>query len=341
MSDVDLSRSPPSFSALALLAGSGAGYVDGVGGVAKFNNPNGIAVDPAGVLYVADTSNALVRKIDGNAQVSTVAGGQGSQSERDGTGSQAQFNQPEGITADASGNVWVTDAGAGTIRRIVVATGTVTTFAGTGTNGFADATGTNAQFNQPRGIVADGAGNLYVSDANNQLIRQIVVATAVVTTLAGGVGLAGLVDATGGAARLNQPRGLALDGAGTLYVADSSNHCIRAIVLATGAVTTLAGTGMPGIADGIGTSAAFDTPRGVVSDGFGNLYVADTNNSMIRKIVLATAQVTTLAGVARSAMQQLGPLPGKVADPWGIVALPSSGSLVYTDVLSADVLLIR
>ncbi|MGZ3427220.1 MAG: SMP-30/gluconolactonase/LRE family protein, partial [Polyangia bacterium] len=256
------------------MAGSGGGYVDGVGGAAKFDNPNGIAVDPAGVLYVADTSNALVRKIDGNAQVSTVAGEQGSQNEQDGTRSQAQFNQPEGIAADASGNVWVTDAGAGTIRRIVVATGAVTTFAGTGDNGFADAIGTNAQFNQPRGIVADGAGNLYVSDANNQLIRKIVVATAVVTTLAGGVGQAGLVDATGSAARLNQPRSLALVG-GTLYVADSSNHCIRAIALATGAVTTLAGTGVPGIADGIGTNAAFDTPRGVVSDGFGNLYVAD------------------------------------------------------------------
>jgi sugar lactone lactonase YvrE len=340
-SGVDLSFPPPSFSTLALLAGNGGGYVDGVGGAAKFNNPNGIAVDPAGVVYVADTGNALVRKIDVNAQVSTVAGAQGAQNERDGTGGAAQFDEPEGIAADASGNVWVTDAGAGTIRRIVVATGAVTTFAGTGNNGFADATGTNAQFNQPRGIIADGAGNLYVADANNQLIRKIVVATAVVTTLAGGVGQAGLVDATGGAARLNQPRGLAFDGAGTLFVADSSNHCIRAIALATGAVTTLAGGGVPGTADGAGINATFDTPRGVVADGFGNLYVADTNNSMIRKIVLATAQVTTLAGVARSATQQLGPLPGKVADPWGIVALPSSGSLVYTDVQSADVLIIR
>lgn len=337
----DSSSPPPSFSSLSLLAGSSVGYADGVGALARFSNPNGIAVDSAGTLYVADTSNAVVRKIDGNATVTTLAGQQGNQDEADGTGNQAAFNQPEGIAADASGNVWVTDAAAGTIRRIIASTGAVTTFAGDGNSGFADGTGPNAQFDQPRGIIADGAGNLYVSDANNQLIRKIVVATAAVTTLAGSVGQAGLVDGTGAAARLNQPRSLTLDGAGTLYVADSANHCIRAIVLATGAVTTLAGSGLPGSADGVGTAAAFDTPRGVVADGFGNLFVADTNNSTIRKIVIATARVTTLAGVARAAMQQLGPLPAKVADPWGIVALPSTGALVYTDVATADVLIIR
>jgi len=334
------SRAPPTFSSLALLAGNGSGFADGTGVSARFDNPNGITVDGAGILYVADTNNALVRKIDGNAQVTTLAGTAGNNSEQDGTGMQARFNQPEGIAADGAGNVWVADAGAGTIRRIVVATGVVTTFAGNN-NGFADGTGTAALFNQPRGIVADGAGALYVSDANNQLIRKIVVATAAVTTLAGGVGQAGLVDATASAARFNQPRSLALDGAGALYVADSANHCIRAVALATGAVTTLAGTGMPGSNNGTGTAAAFDTPRGVATDGFGNLYVADTNNSMIRKIVIATAQVTTFAGVARSAMQQLGPLPGKVDDPWGIVAMPSTGYLVYTDVTTADLVIIR
>jgi sugar lactone lactonase YvrE len=337
----DLSpRTPPTFSSLALLAGNGAGFADGTGVSARFDNPNGIAVDGAGILYVADTSNALVRKIDGNAQVTTLAGQAGNNSEQDGTGTQARFDEPEGVAADGAGNIWVTDAGAGTIRRIVAATGVVTTFAGNN-NGFADGTGTAALFNQPRGIVADGAGTLYVSDANNQLIRKIVVATAAVTTVAGGVGQTGLVDATGAAARFNQPRSLALDGAGTLYVADSANHCIRAVALATGAVTTLAGTGLPGSNDGTGTAAAFDTPRGVATDGFGNLYVADTNNSMIRKIVIATGQVTTFAGVARSAMQQLGPLPGKVDDPWGIVVMPSTGYLVYTDVSTADLVIIR
>jgi sugar lactone lactonase YvrE len=338
----DLASPPPTFSTLALLAGSGnAGYLDGSGAAAKFNNPNGLAVDATGTLYVADTSNAVVRKIDGNAQVSTLAGQQGAQNEMDGAGTQARFNQPEAVATDASGNVWVTDAGAGTIRRIVVATGAVTTFAGDGNNGFADGIGTGAQLNQPRGIIADAAGNLYVSDASNQLIRRIVVATAAVSTLAGGVGQAGFVDGGGSTARFNQPRGLALDGAGTLYVADSGNNAIRAIVLATGAVNTLAGSGMPGITDGSGTAAQFNQPRGVVADGLGNLYVADTNNSMIRKIVLSTAAVTTFAGVAGSAMQQLGPLPGKVDDPWGIVALPSSGALVYTDVMTADVVIIR
>jgi hypothetical protein len=324
----DLSSPAPVFSTLSLLAGSSAGFADGTGGAAKFHNPNGIAVDPAGNLYVADTTNQLVRKVDVNAQVSTLAGQQGNQAEHDGTGAAAQFNTPEGIAADAAGNVWVADAGGGTIRRIVAATAVVTTFAGSGANGFVDGTGTAAQFNQPRGIIADGAGNLYVSDAGNQLIRKIVVATAVVTTLAGGVGQAGRVDATGMAARFNGPRGLALDGAGNLYVADSSNSCIRAVVLATGVVTTLAGTGMPGPNDGVGTAAAFDNARGVVADGRGNLYVADTNNSMVRKIVIATAQVTTLAGAAHVVGQQLGPLPGKINGPWGIVVLPWGGARV-------------
>jgi sugar lactone lactonase YvrE len=331
---------PPTFTTLALYAGSNAGYADGAGANARFNNPNGIAVDGAGNIYVADTTNAVVRKVDVNAAVTTLAGKQGDNSEMDGTADQARFNQPEGIAVDGAGNVWVTDAGSGTIRRIVAATGAVTTLAGNG-NGFADGTGTAARFNQPRGIVADSAGNLFVSDATNQLIRQIVVATAAVTTLAGGNGQAGHVDAVGTAARFNQPRSLAVDGSGYLYVADSANSCIRVVALASADVTTLAGTGAPGPNDGIGTAAAFDNPRGVALDGLGDLYVADTNNSMIRKIVLATAVVTTIAGHAHMVGQVLGPLPAEVDDPWGIVVLPGTGALVYSDAATADLLMIR
>jgi sugar lactone lactonase YvrE len=329
---------PPIFSTLALLAGSSAGYADGIGAQAKLDNPNGIAVDAAGNIYVADTGNALVRKVDVNAVVTTLAGQQGQSSERDGTGTQATFDQPQGITVDPSGIVWVTDANAGTIRRIATG-GVVTTFAGNG-NGFADGTVANARFNQPRGIVADGAGNLYVSDAGNQLIRRIIVATGTVSTLAGGVGQSGLVDGVGTAARFNQPRGLAVDGT-TLYVADSANSAIRAIALATAAVTTLAGTGTPGPNDGVGTAAAFDNARGVALDGLGDLYVADTNNSMVRKIVIATATVTTIAGKAHVVGQQPGPLPSVIDGPWGIVVVPTTGALVYTDDQTADLLIIR
>lgn len=334
-----LDLAPPIFTTLALFAGGTPGYADGIGMMAKFDNPNGITADPVGNLYVADTNNAVVRKIDASAKVTTVAGTQGDNSEMDGFGAQARFDTPEGIAADALGNVWVTDAGAGTIRRIVA--DAVSTFAGSGSNGFADAIGTAARFNQPRGIIADGLGNLYVSDSSNQVIRKVVIATAAVTTLAGGVGQTGHVDATGTAARFNEPRSLALDGVGNLYVADSANSCIRAVALATGAVTTLAGSGTPGGSDGVGTAAAFDNPRGLASDGLGDLYVADTNNSMIRKIVLATATVTTIAGMAHVVGQQLGPLPGKVDDPWGIVVRPGSGELAYTDVTTGDVLVIR
>jgi sugar lactone lactonase YvrE len=331
---------PPTFMSLALLAGaSTTGYQDATGVTAKFDNPNGLAVDGAGNLYVADTSNNVVRKIDGNAVVTTLAGDQTNAGEQDGTGKQARFDEPEGVAADGAGIVWVTDANAGTIRRIA-AGGVVTTFAGNG-NGYADDIGTRAQFNQPRGIVADGAGNLFVADASNQLIRRIVVATAAVSTLAGGVGQIGHVDATGTAARFNQPRGLAVDGSGNLYVADMGNSCIRVVKVATGSVTTLAGTGTAGGTDGVGTAAAFDSPRGVALDGLGDLYVADTQNSTVRKIVLATAQVTTIAGAAHIVGQQLGPLPGVINQPWGIVVMPGSGALVYTDSQTADLIIIR
>jgi NHL repeat-containing protein len=213
--------------------------------------------------------------------------------------------------------------------------------AGASTAGYQDATGVMAKFDNPNGIAADAAGNLFVADSSNDLIRRVVVATGAVTTLAGGVGQAGRVDAVGTAARFNQPRGLAVDGNGNLYVADMGNSCIRVVKIATAGVTTLAGTGLAGSTDGIGTAAAFDSPRGVALDGLGDLYVADTQNSTVRKIVLATAQVTTIAGAAHMVGQQLGPLPGVIDQPWGIVVMPGSGALVYTDSQTADLIIIR
>jgi len=331
---------PPVFMTVAILAGSDPGYKDETGARAQFDNPNGLAVDGAGNLYVADTSNDVVRKVDVNAVVTTLAGHPGDASEQDGSGDNARFDEPEAITVDAAGIVWVSDAGAGTIRRIA-AGGAVTTFAGDGTSGYLDGTGTAARFNQPRGLVADGAGNLFVADSSNHVIRRIVVATGAVTTLAGGVGLIGRVDATGTAARFNQPRGLAVDGSGNLYVGDMGNSCIRVVAIASGAVTTLAGTGVAGSNDGIGTAAAFDSMRGVALDGLGDLYVADTQNSTVRKIVLATKQVTTIAGMAHVPNQQLGPLPSTLDQPWGIVVMPGSGALVYTDSHTADLIVIR
>jgi sugar lactone lactonase YvrE len=158
---------------------------------------------------------------------------------------------------------------------------TVSTLAGNGDAGFADGTGTAAQFNGPVGVAVDGAGNVYVADVFNNRIRKITP-EGVVSTLAGN-GHADFADGIGKAARFNRPDGVAVDGAGNVYVADRANHSIRKIT-PEGVVSTLAGNGYSDFADGTGTAARFDGNAGVGVDGAGNVYVADTFNHRIRKI---------------------------------------------------------
>ena len=229
---------------------------------------------------------------------STLAGTAGSSGSSDNTGTSARFNDPNGVTTDGT-NLYVADSGNHTIRKVVIATGVVTTLAGTaGSSGSSDNTGTTARFNDPNGVTTDGT-NLYVADSGNHTIRKVVIATGVVTTLAGTAGSSGSSDNTGMSARFNDPNGVTTDGT-NLYVADSGNHTIRKVVIATGVVTTLAGTaGSSGSSDGTGTSARFNDPNGVTTDGT-NLYVADSGNHTIRKVVIATGVVTTLAGTAGS-----------------------------------------
>jgi DNA-binding beta-propeller fold protein YncE len=228
-------------------------------------------------------------------QVTTLAGA-GVNSEADGIGTAAKFSYPIGITTDGT-NLYVVDNHANKIRKIVISTGAVTTFAGSGTSGEVDGTGTAAEFNSPSGITTDGT-NLYVTDYTGGTIRKIVISTGVVTTLAGTAGSLTERDGTGTAAAFNDPAGITTDGT-NLYVADAVGNTIRKIVISTGVVTTLAGSGSTADADGTGTAAAFDAPLAVVTDGT-NLYVADRNNNKIRKIVLSTAVVTTLAGSGSS-----------------------------------------
>ena len=181
-----------------------------------------------------------------------------------------------GVSVDAAGNVYVCDT-YDTIRKITPA-GVVTTFAGTaGQGGSADGTGAAAQFTSPEGTAVDAAGNVYVADTVNDTIRKITPA-GVVTTLAGTAGQGGSADGTGAAAHSTFPTGVAVDGAGNVYVADSYNDTIRKITPA-GVVTTLAGTaGQSGSADGTGAAARFNTPSGMAVDGAGNVYVADEDN---------------------------------------------------------------
>jgi len=245
------------------------GSADGTGANASFWQPRGIAVDAVGNLYVADTNNYIIRKITPGGVVTTIAGTAGTSGSADGTGANASFSNPNGITVDSAGNLYVADTYNHAIRKVTPG-GVVTTFAGTaGTSGSADGTGTNARFDLPYGITVDSAGNLYVADTNNHAIRKVTPG-GVVTTIAGG---------------FSMPYGITVDSAGNLYVANTNNHTIRKITPG-GVVTTIAGTaGSTGSADGTGTNASFDHPHGITVDPAGNLYVADTNNHSIRLLL--------------------------------------------------------
>jgi len=291
-------RITPTAVVTTLTGSSGvAGSTDGNLTAALFKNPCGIAIDSAGNIYIADEGNNTIRKITPAGVVSTLAGVAGAFGSVDGTGTSARFNNLHGMTIDSAGNLYVTDSLNNIVRKVTSA-GVVTTLAGTaGTYGSADGTGATAYFSQPFGITADSGGNLYVADTGNNTIRKITSAAAV-TTLAGIAAISGSTDGTGQAARFDIPFGLATDNMGNLYIADTYNHIIRKST-AAGVVTTLAGSvnNGAGSSDGTGTMASFDLPYGVATDSAGNVYVADTFNSTIRKIS-STGVVSTLAGMA-------------------------------------------
>jgi len=293
------------------IAGSTSGYADGVGSAAKFASPDGITVDINGNIYVADKFNQRIRKITSGGTVTTLAGSTAGYV--NGLGANAKFNYPTGVAVDGLGNIYVADTENHSIRKIT-SVGSVTTLAG-GTSGNADGTGANASFNFPQGLVVDPGGNVFVADTENYRIRKITAA-GVVTTIAGST--EGFADGAGSTAQFNYPTSIAIDGGGSLYIADS--YKIRKIS-STGVVTTLAGGSTSGFADGIGPEARFSGPFGVAVDGSGNVFVTDTDNSKIRKIS-ATGVVTTIAGSIPGYVDGEG-VAAQFNIPTGIVLDPS------------------
>jgi sugar lactone lactonase YvrE len=260
------------------VAGNGAsGSLDGTGTGAGFSAPQGLGIDAGNNLYVVDILSNKIRKITPAGVVTTFAGS-GANADVDGIGTAASFHAPYMLTVDPSGNVYVSDRY--TIRKITPG-GVVSTFAGTGSNGLANGTGTAAGFSGPAGLASDKDGNIYVADAGNNTIRKITPA-GLVTTLAGS-GVKADADGTGTDASFNAPLALATDAQGNVYV--GNNNLVRKIT-PSGVVTTVAGNTAAGFADGIGTAAKFDGVNGIVVDANGNLYVADAANNLIRKIVL-------------------------------------------------------
>jgi len=289
------------------------GTADGTGVNAQFYLPGGIAVDGASNVFVADEVGTI-RKVTPSGVVITFAGAPALTGNIDATGAAAGFYRPEGVAVDGSGNILVADTFDQTIRRITPA-GVVSTLAGApSVGGSADGTGANARFEFPAGIAADSAGNAYVADTGNSTVRK-VTPQGVVTTIAGAAGAGGTSDGTGPSARFSAPAGIAVDGAGNLYVADQDNYTIRKITPA-GVVTTLAGSaGQAGSVDGTGASARFIRPAGIAADNAGNIYVGDAGLGVIRKITV-NGVVTTLAG--------------QFSNPFG-VAVDRAGSVYVAD----------
>ena len=291
---------------ISTVAGNGTQGFSGDGGAAAsaaLSGPQGVAVDGTGNLYIADWGNNRIRKVDSGGVITTVAGnGTWGFSGDGGAAISAQLNGTAGVAVDDAGKLYIADWANNRIRR-VDSGGGITTVAGNGTQGFSGDGGaaTGAALNGPVGVAVDGAGNLYIADSNNHRIRK-VDSGGVITTVAGN-GTAGYSGDGGAAtgAELNWPRGVAVDAAGTPYIADEVNNRIRQVD-SGGIITTVAGDGTPGFSGdgGVATSAALWFPSGVAADAAGNLYIVDGGNNRIRRLSEGTATPSSGGGGSSS-----------------------------------------
>ena len=321
---------------ISTIAGNGtAGFSgDGSAGAnAELNFPTGVAVDSSGNVYIADLLNLRIRKLTSGGTISTVAGnGKYSYSGDSGQATSAQLNTPQAVAADSSGNLYIADTANNAVRKVTAA-GVISTIAGNGTAGSAGdgSAATSAQLNSPQGIAVDANGNVYISDTQNARVRKISNGT--INTVAGN-GTAGFGGDGGAAtsAQLNIPAGLAVDGAGNLYIADFSNNRIRKVA-SSGTITTLAGNGLAGYSGdgGAASIAQLTTPVAVATDAGGNVYIADTGNNAVR-VVNSSGFISTVAGNGLAGYSGDGgpAVSAMVGNPAG-VAVDASGDLYISD----------
>jgi hypothetical protein len=277
---------------ISTIAGTGAAAYTGDGSAATaatFNSPSGLAVDSANNVYIADAGNNVIRKISGQTGIVTTV-----------PFTLGVLSSPRGVAVDASGNLYIADTGNNVIREIMPFTAATSTVAGiSGTSGYSgnNVLATTATLNSPAGVAIDSAGNIYIADTGNNVIRKITVSTGIITTVAGN-GTAGSTGdgAAATSAELNKPTRVAVDAAGDLFIADYGNNKIRFVSAASGFIFTVAGKGStatPYTGDGgPATAATLNSPGGITLDQLSNLYIADTNDN---RIAFVTGPTTTLA----------------------------------------------
>jgi sugar lactone lactonase YvrE len=324
---------------ITTVAGNGTGSYAGEGGAAtnaSMASPLGVALDAGGNLYIADESNNCVRKLDTKGVITTVAGNRTIGYSGDGGKAiNARMAHPFDVVLDAAGNLYLADEGLANSRiRKVDTNGIITTFAGNGMAGYSGDGGaaTSASLGQPVGLALDAFGNLYIADNSNERVRK-VNPNGIITTVAGN-GTSGYSGDGGAAtsASFNTLRGVAVDAAGSLYIADPGNNRVRKVAR-NGIITTVAGNGSRGYSGdgGAATKAALNRPEGLGLDAAGNLYIADTQNNRIRKVdttgIIATVAGTGVAGYSGDG----GAATSALLNSPCRVALDASGNLYLSD----------
>ena len=305
-----------------------SGGANGAGTNALFSDPAAMVADSPGNLFVADSGNHAIRKVSSAGLVTTFAGQLGVVGSG-GTGAQAKFNRPCGIAMDRAGNLFVSDTGNHTIRKITPAGGVSTIAGSVGQSDFANGSGTTARFSSPLGLAVAADGTLYVADSGNHVIR-VISPSGVVSTFAGSPENWGSDDGAGGVARFNGPVGVALNESGDLLVSDANNHTIRKVAT-SGVVATWAGTaGLDGCVDGNGRSARFCMPAELAVDRHGNVFLADSFNHVVRKIS-REGRVTTVTGLPGGGGAGDGANgQARLFNPYGLAVRPD-GSLALAD----------
>jgi uncharacterized protein (TIGR03437 family) len=320
---------------ISVFAGNGLNRFAGDGGLAvgaSLASPQGLALDSAGNLYIADANNSNIRKVDTNGIITTVAGdsGQGGFAGDGGLATKALLENPNALAFDKSGNLYIVDSSNQRIRMVSASTGIISTIAGTGGLGSIGDGGAaiKATFANPDGIAVDSSGNVYIADQFAGRIRKFSVGGNITTVAGGGSSLGDNIPAT--QAQLSALHDVAVDTSGNLYIADAFDERIRRVG-ANGIITTIAGNGQAGFSGdgGPATAAMFSTPVGVALDASGNVYVADFDNNRIRRVMQGGA-VTTIAGTITSIGDGGPSTEARLTSP-NSIAVDSSGNLYIAD----------